>query len=141
MDFLARREHSLYELEYKLRHKFLEAAPSLIRQVLTQLEDEHLLSDRRFTETYIRHNKQRGFGYLKIRDNLIAKGIGRDIIAANLLIDDEWLAIIHRVIHKKLGDKKTIIVKSEEHSKLIRFLLMRGFNREEISKAVSNLLR
>lgn len=139
MDFLARREHSLYELEHKLRRKFLVADTSLIREVLTHLEEENLLSDMRFTESYIRHKKERGFGYLKIREDLIAKGIDHKIIEAKLLVDDDWLAIIHRVINKKVGDNKTITVKSREHSKLIRFLMMRGFKREEISEAVSNL--
>ena len=100
MDFLARREHSLYELEHKLRRKFLVADTSLIREVLTHLEEENLLSDTRFTESYIRYKKERGFGYLKIREDLIAKGIDHKIIEGKLLVDDEWLAIIHRVINK-----------------------------------------
>ncbi|MEC8951040.1 MAG: RecX family transcriptional regulator, partial [Pseudomonadota bacterium] len=69
----------------------------------------------------------------------IAKGIDHKIIEGKLLVDDEWLAIIHRVINKKVGDNKTITVKSRERSKLIRFLMMRGFKMDEISEAVSNL--
>ena len=140
MDFLARREHSLYELKHKLRCKFLDADISLIREVLTHLEKENLLSDTRFTESYIRYKKERGFGYLKIRRDLVARGIDTNIIEDKLALNGEWRAIIRRVLNKKVGDNKSIKVKSKEHSKLIHFLMRRGFKKEEISEALSNLL-
>jgi len=45
MDFLARREHSFYELQQKLAKKFPDAPTERIDQVLETLKGENLQSD------------------------------------------------------------------------------------------------
>ena len=63
MDFLARREHSLYELKTKLIRKFPDLSPKLVLAVLSRLTIEGLQSDERYTESRIRYRLERGFGF------------------------------------------------------------------------------
>ena len=57
MDLLARREHSFFELKQKLLIKYPELNPSNLDLALNQLQCENLISDERFTESYIRYRK------------------------------------------------------------------------------------
>ncbi len=86
MDFLARREHSFFELKHKLESKFPEADSSILENVINILCSENLQSDTRFTESYVYSKKKRGFGYLTIRANLNAKHIKHSIIDSYLLM-------------------------------------------------------
>ena len=61
MDYLARREQSFYELTQKLNKKFPESDSDLLVEVLDILKAENLQSDDRFTESYVRYRKSRGF--------------------------------------------------------------------------------
>jgi len=80
MDCLARREHSYYELTQKLLLKFPDASGELIDEVLSQLRDEGLQSDERFTEAYVRHRKSKSVGYLHIKADLVQRKVPLPII-------------------------------------------------------------
>ena len=60
MDILARREHCCAELKRKLQAKSFSG--DTIDTVLRQLQDEGLLSDSRFAESYVRFRAMKGFG-------------------------------------------------------------------------------
>ena len=67
MDFLARREHSFFELSQKLIKKFPDTAPEQLTAIIKTLQDENLQSDDRFAESYVRYRRSRGFGFLHIK--------------------------------------------------------------------------
>lgn len=142
MDFLARREHSLYELKTKLIRKFPDLSPKLVLAVLSRLTIEGLQSDERYTESRIRYRLERGFGYHHIRNDLISKGVDAYVVDQMLHPDDDcWLHKARELIEKKLSPPadaphRVLAFAGPEHKKLARFLEARGFSQREIRVAL-----
>ena len=137
MDFLARREHSFYELSQKLCRKFPDAELGKIEAVLCRLREQRLQSDERFTEAYVRYRKTRGFAYLHIKADLVQRKVSLPVINAYLYEDDaEWTLIALSLVHKRTSDDETIEFGSKQHRKLHRFLESRGFTPTDTRKVL-----
>ncbi len=80
-DLLSRREHSQAELRNKLAERIPEAIPDEIEDMLVQLEALGLQSDKRFTESYVRDRRRRGYGPRRISQELGTKGIPPQMFA------------------------------------------------------------
>ena len=142
MDFLARREHSLHELHHKLSLKFPEIESALLAEVLNCLAAENLQSDERFTESYVRYRKSRGFGYLHIKADLSQRGVSQALIDSKLYPDDEdWALSADQLVCKRLGENEKLEFGARPHRKLLRFLQSRGFTALETRKALENRLK
>ncbi len=132
---LARREHSIQELCYKLKGR--EYPAPVVEQVATNLVDEGLLSDRRFAEVYAYSRYERGFGPLRIQVELRERGIGDGLAAAALAeLDPDWEALARRQRHKKFGSDTPPDFNTRV--KQLRFLQQRGFTTEQARAALSN---
>lgn len=141
MDFLARREHSRHELAGKLQDRFPEADRETIDAVLDQLAGESLQSDQRFAEEYLRMRMRRGFGWLRIRADLQARGVDQEIIASLSRPDEEWLSLAERLIDSRLGGQGGLAPGSRDHQRLFRFLQGRGFSAEIAQEALQSHIR
>ena len=141
ISFLARREHSIFELKQKLLLKFPEASENLLNEVLTTLQEENLQSDSRYAESYTRYRKRRGFGYRNIKRDMQKKKIDPDIFEKHLNANDsDWISIISSVVKKKIRYNSTLIMGSKEYLKLISFLQSRGFLQWQIDIAIRDNL-
>ena len=146
MDFLARREHSLYELKTKLIRKFPDLSPKLVLAVLSRLTIEGLQSDERYTESRIRYRLERGFGYHHIRNDLISKGVDPYRVDQMLHPDDDcWLQKARELIEKRLispagARRRVLAYAGPEHKKLARFLEARGFSQRDIRVALDAVI-
>ena len=141
MDYLARREHSLFELLQKLSKKFPETDEELLLKVLETLKSENLQSDDRFTESYVRYRKSRGFAYLHIKADLGGRRVSDSLVTKHLLIDDEdWQVTADQLVVKKLRHQESPSYGSKLHRKLTRFLESRGFASNQIRKALEKHL-
>jgi len=141
MDYLARREHSLFELIQKLSKKFPETDNELLLAVVEALKSENLQSDARFTESYVRYRKSKGFGYLHIKADLAARRISDNLLATYLLAEDEhWQITADRLIEKKLRHSEQLKYGSKLHRRLTRFLQARGFTVLESRSALEKHL-
>jgi regulatory protein len=81
--YLARREHSRVELEKKLRGKEFDGPR--IHAVLDRLEMENLLSDKRFTENWIRSRlRSHPEGAFGLQHGLQAKGVQRSLVKSEV---------------------------------------------------------
>jgi regulatory protein len=124
MNLLARREHSIWELQSKLRRRFPD--DEIIREQLARLADERLQSDERFAESYIQHRSDKGYGPVRLREELRQRGVAEaDIGTAMESLDIDWRALATNVIRKKFGDHLPVDLK--EKAKQLRFLQYRGF--------------
>jgi regulatory protein len=131
MNLLARREHSATELTRKLRSKGYVG--ETVEQVIAQLQQENLLSDARFAENYVRYRRAKGFGPLRIQQELKERGVDEALIDANLEKDSEvWLQRAAEVREKRFGGKKPQDYK--EKAKQLRFLQYRGFANEQLTQ-------
>lgn len=123
MDLLARREHSVQELQRKLRQRGAE--PELIEPELQKLVDEGLLSEQRYLESYIRSRALSGRGPARIREELSQRGLARQAIEAGLEeADVDWQEQLQDVWQRKFGEKPA---DQKAFGKQVRFLLYRGY--------------
>lgn len=97
--WLARRDYSQQEIAQKLKLKKYPA--DAIKTAITQLVESNLIDENRFTENYTRSRSGKGFGPLRIMQELQARGIAAEMIAEHVQIaDNAWLAIAQRVWRK-----------------------------------------
>ena len=126
---MARREHSKKELQRKLRLRGVDS--DIASQVLGELEGDDLLSETRYTSSYIESRHARGFGPLRIQKELGERGIGEDQISqsmAELAID--WQLQVKSVYRKKYGSDG--LSDFNERARRARFLQYRGFTGDQI---------
>lgn len=96
-----------------------------------------LLSDERFAEVLVRSRRQRGYGPVRIRKELVEKGLAPEAIERWVDIhSDDWIAELQRVRRKKFGARAP---KSfAERARQARFLQYRGFTYEQIQQVFSS---
>jgi len=121
---LSRREHSVLELKRKLTQKsFTEAE---IEQSIQRLLDNNLLSEERFTESYINMRRRKGYGPVRIAQELRQRGIDGDFFEDYLDRNNtEWRVVMKRQYEKKYGDE--LAEDYAEKAKRAKYLQSRGF--------------
>ena len=130
MDFLSRREHSSREILNKMSNR-VESKEMLLDSI-KELVDDGLLSDERFAESYFQSRKNKGYGPLRIRNELKQRGIG-DQLFFTLSNEVNWSKYALEALRKKInGDLPTEI---KDVLKLKRFLNYRGFDFQDIDRA------
>lgn len=128
-DLLSRREHARHELLQKLLRK--GHALDAIKDVLDYMAQQDYQSDERFAEHYVRSRILKGYGPVKIRVELIHRGVCPSIVDRYLAQDpDFWLSHLQHVHQKKFGRSMRVV--HRELAKRYRFLLARGFTAEHI---------
>ena len=133
LDLLARREHSAGELEKKLIEKGFSDVDATTS--IEKLQANNLQCDQRFTESYVRNRAMRGFGSVKIANELYQRQVS-EAMAADVLDEyhEQWLSIGDDLYRKKY--RQTKVENYNEWSKRARFLQSRGFTSEQIRKIV-----
>jgi len=133
LDLLARREHSRFELERKLSARAFPAA--LIAQVLDQLEASGALAAGRFTDSFVRARMAKGQGPVRIRAELVQRGIEASRATEVLREPDiDWVAAASAVRRKRFGPARPKDFK--ERARQARFLQYRGFESSHIHAAL-----
>lgn len=123
MHLLSLREHSRFELERKLLRRYEQVT---VQQVLQNLARQGLQSDDRFAEQYVYSRRNRGYGPLRIRAELIEKGIAEELIVAWLdAPEQDWRVLMLETAEKKFGTQPP--ADRREMAKRGRFLSSRGF--------------
>lgn len=131
---LARREHSQHELLLKLKKNGFDL--DQIHFVLHRLVNEGLQSDDRFAENYVLMRARRGFGPLRIQEELRDRGIAATLVAQVLQAQEAlWVERMLQVKQKKFGAHVSLDVPAK--LKQMRFLQYRGFTHEQINTAFS----
>ena len=122
---LTRREHSAWELQKKLEQKGYSELESL--HALKECQRLGYQSDERFTEQFCRMRVMQGYGPVRIKQDLLAKGISTEMIQKVLGQETEnyWLDRAVAVSRKKC--QQWLHLSWDEQQKLKRFLLYRGF--------------
>jgi len=118
---LQRREHSKRELAEKLKARGFEEN---VDTVIETLAAQNLQSDVRFAECFVRARAAKGFGPMRITEELKAKGVDRQTITV-ALEEVEWQAVWQSQ-YQKLQKKYDMSTK-EGQFKLKRALMLRGF--------------
>ncbi|HEX4972143.1 MAG TPA: regulatory protein RecX, partial [Steroidobacteraceae bacterium] len=102
MRLLAGREHSIEELRRKLVRK--GHPPELIEPVIEKLAGKRLVSDERFTTSFVHHHAKRGQGPVRIRAALRQQGIADNQVEEALRSAEvDWLQLARDVRRRKFG--------------------------------------
>ena len=126
---LARREHSARELRGKLMGKGYPA--EMVNSALEKLIARGLLSDARFAEVFARSRSNKGYGAVRIAQELRQRGVDDEQIAPILSeVKETWRAQIAQVRRKRFGEE--LPLSNTDRAKQARFLLQRGFTSEQV---------
>jgi regulatory protein len=129
---LARREHSTEELRRKLLTKGYPR--DAIEPVIQKLAGKRLVSDERFTSSFVHHHAKRGQGPVRIRAELRQQGIpDAQLEEALRSADIDWVQLAREVRRRKFG--ATAPRSLGERAKQARFLQYRGFDAEQLRAA------
>ncbi len=124
--YLARREHSRWQLSQKLTVRFPEEFV-LINQVIELLGQENYQSDDRFADAYLHFRVLRGYGYKKIAYELKARGISDGACSRAFARGDyDWEQLKEQTRIKKFGSE---LMPQEFNAKVKQwhYLHQRGF--------------
>jgi len=123
---LGRREYSVFELNRRIRQKWPEAEG--IGDLMNALVEENLLSDERFTESFVRFRLQRFQGPLKIQAALRGKGVSDSLISRELEEHSEkWTELAAQWLLRQTS----LPVDFEQKKTYYRRLISRGFTHSQ----------
>lgn len=140
---LARRMHSVMELKLKLLQKKYEK--ELIEDVLKNLLKSNLLDDHKFAVLFAEEkSKSNSWGKVKIKAELIKRGINREIIDDVLSKVSSEEEDYHMALD--LGKKKLRLIEGKKldnrkaSQKIMSFLYSKGFDFETCKRVVDELI-
>ena len=130
VDYLARREHSRFELQQKLYNK--EFPPEAVRRALDTCEDLGYLDDERFARLWSEQRiRRKPEGPKMIGAKLAQKGVSHDIVervVGELFTGERLLDTLYRAAER--GRRRT----GDDPEKLKKYLLSRGFLLTQINE-------
>ena len=134
----SRREYCTKDVLAKAE-KALDGNREEAQKILQTLIEEKYVDDLRYSEAYARDKSSiAGWGAVKIRYMLSAKGIDRDVISKALEEIDEKKADDR--LHKLLENKyRTLKDDPQWRMKLLRFALGRGYSYDEVNSVLKSL--
>lgn len=129
MDYLSRREYSVFELTEKLTSRGFDAGA--VEESVETLRLENLVDDNRFCESMTRSRINKGHGPLRILRDLRSKGVDSAIISSVVDVNDQlWVGRLRHVHERKYGEGGP--ENAREWAKRARFLASRGFTSDQI---------
>lgn len=138
LGLLARREHTRRELAGKLKAR--EFSHTEIEALLDRLQEEGLQSDARFAENYVYSRKLRGYGPLRIQQELQVRGVTGALVEAYVDFNDQqWMQLACREYEKKFGG--TLGTCAKDWAKRTRYLQNRGFSSDIIRQTFATFSR
>ena len=133
MDFLARREYTGKEIFSKLKNRV--ESIELLKAEIDKLEEEGLIDNERFAEQYIYSRSLRGYGPLRIEQELKQRGVNENI-SQPLMKDIDWTSFAIKVLEKKTAG--IFPDETKQILKIKKFLNYRGFDFNHIERAFSS---
>ncbi|OUD14125.1 regulatory protein RecX [Thioflexithrix psekupsensis] len=135
--YLSRREYSAYELRQRLLQK--EFAERVINEALLKLEQDNYLNPARFVESLIYNKMQRGYGPLRIQQELRQHQIDSELLLQSERWQNaDWFELAREVRQRRFG--LTAIHDLKQKAKQARFLYARGFSQDQIKYALSETI-
>ena len=135
----SRREYCTSDVFTKAM-KGLDGDKEAADKVVAKLVEEKYVDDRRYSEAYAREKSAiSGWGLVKIKYMLSAKGISKEVISQALAeIDtDKAEARLEKLLENKF---RTLKDDPGWKMKLLRFALGRGYSYEEVNEQIQALM-
>lgn len=136
----SRREYCVADVLKKAADG-LEGDRAAAQEVVDILVKEKYVDDLRYASAFARDKSAiQGWGEVKIRYMLSAKGVPRDVIdkALEEIDQDKADSRLEKLLQNKL---KSLKDDPQCRLKLLRFALGRGYGYDEVSKVVDSLMK
>ena len=136
----ARMEYCVSDIRRKALQR-LEFDAESAEQVVAALVDEGFVDDRRYAAAFAREKSAlSGWGPVKIRSALLARGVSREAVleALEAVDPDRAAARLEKVLEAKW---RTLRDDPQGRLKLIRFALSRGYDYEPVKPLIERLTR
>lgn len=132
--YLTRREYGIEELRQKLVQR--GAGSAIAGKVVSDLADNDLVSDQRFTEMYVRTRMRRLYGPVKIRGELRSLGVSDYLVGQAMSFEQEtWFENASQWAEKRCRGELDYAGRAKIH----RSLMNRGFTHEQANIALDRL--
>lgn len=128
---LSRRDYGKAELFARMKRRMYEKNEGIIDEqliegVLDKLSEQHFLDDDRVVSLLLQGYARKGYGPLRIKQELRQKGFAETLVEHHFAeLDVDWFEKAAEVRSKKFGDE--IPTDFKEKGKQIRYLQYRGF--------------
>ena len=128
---LSRRDYGKAELFARMKRRLYEKNDgviddALIESVMAKLDEQHFLDDDRVVSLLMEGYVRKGYGPLRIKQEMRQKGFTEPLVELHLeKLDIDWFKKAADVRNKKFGDELPNDFK--EKGKQIRYLQYRGF--------------
>ncbi len=134
--YLSHRRHSSKEICEKLRCTYCEKTAL---EVVKYLEQNNYLCDEEYASARAKHLVSKNKSAQEIQHDLMAKGVGRDIVqrVLNTLKQEEYSE--HDACIKIIEKSYMRKICGEEFEKVIAALMRRGFSYNTVKKAVQEI--
>ena len=136
----SRREYCYSDVLRKAKDA-LDGDVQAAKEVADELVADRYVDDNRYASAYARDKSAiQGWGEVKIRYMLSAKGVPRDVIDKALQEIDQNKADsrLEKLLHAKL---KSLKDDPQVRLKLLRFALGRGYSYDEVNSLINTLLK
>ena len=136
----SRREYCVADVLKKVTEG-LEGDRTAAQEVVDVLVKEKYVDDLRYASAFARDKSAiQGWGEVKIRYMLSAKGVSRDVIdkALEEIDQDKADSRLEKLLQNKL---KSLKDDPQCRLKLLRFALGRGYSYDEVNDVVNSLLK
>ena len=135
--YLSHRDRSVRETTDHLKKKGLKDA--VVQETLQHLKEAKFLDDRRFAEHWARTRAEnRQFGRYRLRQELLGKGLSKDLINETLdtLFETvQEIDLARAVIEKKLPSMQDLDA-DKRKNRLIGLLQRKGFSLDIVYKVL-----
>ena len=108
--------------------------PNVIYYCINKLTEYNYINDEFYAESFISHKIKKD-GKLKIKQQLLQKGIKEDLIERILVDSESQVETIKAMAEKYMKNKEDT---KENYVKLFRYLQGKGFEYEDIMKVLKN---
>ncbi len=137
---LARREHSAEELRRKLGSRDWDEEEGVtsdsIEDLLVDLQQQGLQSDQRYAESYTHMRFNKGYGPVRIDNELRERGVSESIRRECIAqLAQQWWPLMQQTRERKFGSD--IPGDYKERAKQMRYLQYRGFASDQIRDLLS----
>ena len=136
----SRREYCVADVLKKATDG-LEGGHAAAQEVVDVLVNEKYVDDLRYASAFARDKSAiQGWGEVKIRYMLSAKGVSRDVIdkALEEIDQDKADSRLEKLLQNKL---KSLKDDPQCRLKLLRFALGRGYSYDEVNSLINTLLK
>ncbi|MFA5004558.1 MAG: regulatory protein RecX [Candidatus Omnitrophota bacterium] len=133
------RLRSAKELEQRLKQKGFSEGVSC--ETVKFLKDKEFIDDRVFARGWVSSRLKRPFGLRRIKQELIQKGIGKEVIenAVSWAKEDYHEALVVKQLAEQRFAKSKGIEAFRAKQRIYAYLIRRGFSPDLVSDAVRKL--